>query len=68
MSEARAKQELNNQMLLAKAEENRQKAQAAQTEKNKQALNDYYINEEKELEKIQIEVNKLIRNGVNKKL
>ena len=49
MSEARAKQELNNQMLLAKAEENRQKAQAAQTEKNKQALNDYYINEEKRI-------------------
>lgn len=49
LSEARAKQELNNQMLLAKAEENRQKAQAAQTEKNKQALNDYYINEEKRI-------------------
>lgn len=49
MSEARAKQELNNQMLLAKAEENRQKAQVAQTEKNKQALNDYYINEEKRI-------------------
>lgn len=49
LSEARAKQELNNQMLLAKAEENRQKAQVAQTEKNKQALNDYYINEEKRI-------------------
>ena len=49
LSEARAKQELNNQMLLAKAEENRQKAQTAQTEKNKQALNDYYINEEKRI-------------------
>lgn len=49
LSEARAKQELNNQLLLAKAEEDRQKSQAEQTEKNKKALDNYYKEEEQRI-------------------
>lgn len=49
LSEARAKQELNNQLLLAKAEEDRQKVQAEQTEKNKKALDSYYKEEEQRI-------------------
>ena len=57
LSEARAKQELNNQLLLAKAEEDRQKSQAEQTEKNKNNV----------LSKIVIAISKLIKNGISRK-
>lgn len=46
LSEVRAKQELNNQMLLAQAEENRQKEKNKKTEQNKKALDNYYKTEE----------------------
>lgn len=49
LSKTRAKQELNNQLLLAKAEEDKQKAQAEQTEKNKKALDNYYKEEEQRI-------------------